>query len=92
MVVGLAVVDEAAAPAIYNIIRDESWISVISAFGGQVFYDEAVMIADEVAGGCWRSVLRGGIARRLRLVAAVLAAAAPLWHLHRPWRRAGTTD
>jgi hypothetical protein len=42
--------DEAAAPAIYNIIRDESWISVISAFGGQVFYDEAVMIADEVAG------------------------------------------
>ncbi len=42
--------DEAAAPAIYNIIRDDSWISVISAFGGQVFYDEAVMIADEVAG------------------------------------------
>jgi hypothetical protein len=42
--------DEAAAPAIYNIIRDESWISVISAFGGQVFYEEAVTIADEVAG------------------------------------------
>ncbi len=42
--------DEAAAPAIYNIIRDDSWISVISAFGGRVFYDEAVMIADEVAG------------------------------------------
>lgn len=42
--------DEAAAPAIYNIIRDDSWISVISAFGGQIFYDEAVMIADEVAG------------------------------------------
>lgn len=42
--------DEAAAPAIYNIIRDDSWISVISAFGGQVFYDEAVILADEVAG------------------------------------------
>lgn len=42
--------DEAAAPAIYNIIRNDSWISVISAFGGQVFYDEAVLIATEVAG------------------------------------------
>jgi hypothetical protein len=42
--------DEAAAPAIYNVIRDDSWISVISAFGGQVFYEEAVTIAGEVAG------------------------------------------
>jgi hypothetical protein len=42
--------DEAAAPAIFNIIRNDSWISVISAFGGQVFYEEAVMIADEIAG------------------------------------------
>ena len=46
--------DEAAAPAIYNIIRNDSWISVISAFGGQVFYDEAVMIANEVAGEVYR--------------------------------------
>ncbi len=42
--------DEAGVPAIYNIVRDDSWISVISAFGGQVFYDEAVVLADEVAG------------------------------------------
>ncbi len=42
--------DETAAPAVFNIIRNDSWISVISAFGGQLFYDEAVMIADEVAG------------------------------------------
>lgn len=42
--------DEVAAPAVYNIVRNDSWISVISAFGGQLFYDEAVTIADEVAG------------------------------------------
>lgn len=42
--------DEAGVPAIYNIVRDDSWISVISAFGGQVFYDEAEVLADEVAG------------------------------------------
>lgn len=42
--------DESVAPAIYNIIRNDSWISVISAFGGQVFYNEAVSIADDVAG------------------------------------------
>ena len=42
--------DEAGVPAIYNIVREDSWISVISTFGGQVFYDEAVVLADEVAG------------------------------------------
>lgn len=46
--------DEAAAPAIINVIRDESWISVISAFGGQVFYDEAVAIAQDVAAQVYR--------------------------------------
>lgn len=42
--------DENAAPAIYNVITNESWISVISAFGGQLFYEEAVSIADDVTG------------------------------------------
>lgn len=42
--------DESGVPAIYNIVRDDSWISVISAFGGQVFYEEAVVLAEEVAG------------------------------------------
>ncbi len=42
--------DEISVPAIYNVVRNNSWISVISAFGGQVFYDEAVIIANEVTG------------------------------------------
>lgn len=42
--------DEAGAPAIYNVITTTSWISVLSAFGGQAFYDEAVVIAGEVTG------------------------------------------
>lgn len=42
--------DESAAPAIYNVITNESWVSVISAFGGQLFYEEAVSIADDVTG------------------------------------------
>ena len=42
--------DEQSAPAIYNEVRADSWISVISAFGGQVFYDEAVIFVEEIRG------------------------------------------
>ena len=42
--------DEQGAPAIYNEVRADSWISVISAFGGQVFYDEAVIFVEEIRG------------------------------------------
>lgn len=42
--------DEGVVPAIYNVITQESWISVISTFGGEVFYNEAVTLATEVAG------------------------------------------
>lgn len=41
--------DEGLAPAIYNIVTQESWISVISGLGGPAFYDEAVLLAGEVA-------------------------------------------
>jgi hypothetical protein len=41
--------DENSAPAILNIIRDDSWISVIEALGGEAFFDEAVELASEVA-------------------------------------------
>ena len=41
--------DEGLAPAIYNIVTQESWISVISGLGGQAFFDEAVLLAGEVA-------------------------------------------
>lgn len=40
--------DEGVVPAIYNVITQESWISVISTFGGPVFYEEAVTLAEEV--------------------------------------------
>jgi hypothetical protein len=41
--------DEVSAPAILNIIRDDSWVSVIEALGGEAFFDEAVELASEVA-------------------------------------------
>jgi hypothetical protein len=41
--------DDNSAPAILNIVRDDSWISVIEALGGEAFFDEAVELAGEVA-------------------------------------------
>ena len=41
--------DENSAPAVLNIIRDDSWISVIEALGGEARFDEAVELADEAA-------------------------------------------
>jgi hypothetical protein len=41
--------DENSAPAILNIIRDDSWVSIIEALGGEAFFDEAVELASEVA-------------------------------------------
>ena len=41
--------DEVSAPAVLNILRDDSWISVIEALGGEAFFDEAVQLAGEAA-------------------------------------------
>ena len=41
--------DENSAPAILNIVRDESWVSVIEALGGEAFFDEAVELASEIS-------------------------------------------
>ncbi len=41
--------DENSAPAILNIIRDDSWVSIIEALGGEAFFGEAVELAGEVA-------------------------------------------
>ena len=41
--------DEASAPAILNVLRDESWISVIDALGGDAGFDRATELVDEVA-------------------------------------------
>jgi hypothetical protein len=41
--------DEISAPAILNIVRDDSWVSIIEALGGEAFFDEAVELASEVA-------------------------------------------
>ncbi|AYF98759.1 hypothetical protein [Protaetiibacter intestinalis] len=40
--------DEIAAPAIVNLLREDSWISVIEGLGGTAFHEEAVDIAAEV--------------------------------------------
>ena len=41
--------DDNSAPAILNIVRDDSWVSVIETLGGEAFFDEAVELAGEVA-------------------------------------------
>lgn len=46
--------DDGAAPAIYNVVTQESWISVIGVPGGSAFYDEAVVLAGEVATQVYR--------------------------------------
>lgn len=38
----------ANVPAMYNVINDDSWISVISVFGGETFFEENVAIAELV--------------------------------------------
>lgn len=40
--------DEQGPGAVHHVITDDAWVSVITLLGGQVFYDEAVVIADEV--------------------------------------------
>ena len=46
--------DEGLAPAIHNVVTQDSWISVISVLGGPAFYDEAVMLAGDVATQVYR--------------------------------------
>ncbi len=41
--------DTSGAPAIYNVLRNDSWISVISSRGGEESYLAAVTIAEEAA-------------------------------------------
>jgi hypothetical protein len=41
--------DEVSSPAIINVLRHNSWISVIEALGGEAFMEEALTISDEVA-------------------------------------------
>ena len=42
--------DEQGRSAVHNVITDDAWVSVVTAIGGQVFYDEAVVVADDVLG------------------------------------------
>src|SRR5262249_32362390 len=41
--------DEVSSPAIINVLRDNTWISVIEALGGEAFLEEAILISDEIA-------------------------------------------
>jgi hypothetical protein len=41
--------DEDVAPAVLNVLRADSWISVIQTTGGAAAFDEAITVADEVA-------------------------------------------
>jgi hypothetical protein len=41
--------DEVSSPAIVNVLRTHTWISVIEALGGEAFLEEAITITDEVA-------------------------------------------
>ncbi|MGN6503795.1 MAG: hypothetical protein ACTHKX_12965, partial [Pseudolysinimonas sp.] len=46
--------DATSAPAILNVLRDDSWISVIEAIGGEAFFDEAVELAGQAADQVYR--------------------------------------
>lgn len=46
--------DDAGIAAIYNVLRNDSWISVISTTGGQDVYNHLVEIADGVASLVYR--------------------------------------
>jgi len=46
--------DESLAPAILNVVTQESWISVISSLGGPAFYEEAEVLSAEVAAQVYR--------------------------------------
>jgi hypothetical protein len=41
--------DQTSAPAVLNVLRDDSWISVIPAVGGEARFNLAVELADEAA-------------------------------------------
>lgn len=41
--------DEDVAPAVLNVLRTDSWISVIQTVGGTKAFDEAITVAEEVA-------------------------------------------
>lgn len=47
--------DTTSAPAVLNILRDDSWISVIPAIGGEQRFTDAVELATEVAAEVYRS-------------------------------------
>lgn len=40
--------DENGPGAVHNVVTTDAWVSVITTIGGQVFYDEAVVITGEV--------------------------------------------
>lgn len=40
--------DEQGPGAVHNVITDDAWVSVVNLYGGEVFYEETVLIADEV--------------------------------------------
>jgi hypothetical protein len=46
--------DETSAPAVLNVIRNDSWVSVLEALGGEAFFDEATQIEAEVAAQVYR--------------------------------------
>jgi hypothetical protein len=46
--------DDTSAPAILNVLRDDSWISVIEAIGGEAFFTEAVELANQAAEQVYR--------------------------------------
>jgi hypothetical protein len=46
--------DEQGRSAVHNVVTPDAWVSVVTLIGGPVFYDEAVVIADEVISAVYR--------------------------------------
>lgn len=48
--------DEGGGPAIYNLVTDDAWFSVLNGLGGQTGFDEAVLFSEEMRGVAYGAI------------------------------------
>lgn len=48
--------EEGVGPAIYNLITDDAWFSVLNSLGGQTGFDESVLFTEEMRGVAYGAI------------------------------------
>lgn len=48
--------EEGIGPAIYNLITDDAWFSVLNSLGGQTGFDESVLFTEEMRGVAYGAI------------------------------------